>query len=353
MKYILLLLFSFTLQAQSLLLLFNDEVDSTTTLPSAVWAQDPTLQMFTGGVPTLGTELATNGDFSAWTGDNPDGWIVSGENASNYITEVSGKARIVSDGTAVTMYQFKASLNLYYLSSIEITTSVSGKLQYGDVGALKAISAIGVYHTVSKATGTASPYVKRDAACDITVDNASFKLLTNFTPPTNVTDYSGSATGTFLGSMETVQPGTNTTGIEKGFIFDGVNDYIAVACTTSTTNSTLSAWVNFSTTGSERYIFGTTTGYVTKSSSEVIQASSGTIYLDGQPYSGSAVTANTWHLITVTGITLSGTQLNIGASITPGSYFQGFIDKAGRYNGTLSANQVLKLYNDTKSRYGL
>lgn len=124
-------------------------------------------------------------------------------------------------------------------------------------------------------------------------------------------------------------------------------------CTQAQTYS-VSAWVNFTTwnSGVERYIFGMTTGTIYKNTSNNLVASSGTIYLDGVPYvNGTALVG--WHQVTVSGITLSGTSFNIGASITPGSYFQGFIDKAGIYNGTLSANQVLKLYNDQKARYGL
>ncbi len=38
---------------------------------------------------SLGAELITNGDFSAWTGDNPNSWTVSGESGSDPIVTQS------------------------------------------------------------------------------------------------------------------------------------------------------------------------------------------------------------------------------------------------------------------------
>lgn len=53
-----------------------------------------------GGGEALGAELITNGDFSAWTSDDPDDWVVSGEDVNNYITEDAGCARIISDNSS-------------------------------------------------------------------------------------------------------------------------------------------------------------------------------------------------------------------------------------------------------------
>jgi hypothetical protein len=50
--------------------------------------------------PTLGSELVTNGDFSSFTGDNPDNFTVLNEDANNFVTESSGQLRMVSDNSA-------------------------------------------------------------------------------------------------------------------------------------------------------------------------------------------------------------------------------------------------------------
>ena len=47
-----------------------------------------------------GDELITNGDFSNWTGDNPDNYLVLNEDANNYVTESNGQLRMVSDDSA-------------------------------------------------------------------------------------------------------------------------------------------------------------------------------------------------------------------------------------------------------------
>lgn len=52
----------------------------------------------TTGGPLNDGNVVTNGNFSAWTGDNPDGWTLDfTEDAGRYVTEVSGKARFVSN----------------------------------------------------------------------------------------------------------------------------------------------------------------------------------------------------------------------------------------------------------------
>lgn len=114
----------------------------------------------------------------------------------------------------------------------------------------------------------------------------------------------------------------------------------------------VSAWVNFTTwnSGVERYIFGMTTGTISKNTSNNLVASSGTIYLDGVPYSNGTAMVG-WHFVTVSGITLAGDNINIGASITPGSYFQGFIDQVNIYDGAISQAQITILYNNSKTRY--
>lgn len=54
-----------------------------------------------------GDERVTNGNFSAWTGDDPDGWflIEAGDATSNISQDPVGQCRLVSDGTVVSLKQ--------------------------------------------------------------------------------------------------------------------------------------------------------------------------------------------------------------------------------------------------------
>ena len=86
-----------------------------------------------GAGETLGSELVTNGDFSAWTGDNPDNWLIMGtENANNFITESpSGSMRLVSDGSLMGIRQ----ANLYTIGRLYKNTAqvdaLTGKAYIG------------------------------------------------------------------------------------------------------------------------------------------------------------------------------------------------------------------------------
>ncbi|KYK26813.1 hypothetical protein AYK26_04470 [Euryarchaeota archaeon SM23-78] len=50
--------------------------------------------------PPIGDELIVNGDFSSWSNDNPVGWTMEySEGANNYITQSSGRCRLVDLNT--------------------------------------------------------------------------------------------------------------------------------------------------------------------------------------------------------------------------------------------------------------
>jgi hypothetical protein len=55
---------------------------------------------------TLDSELVTNGNFAAWSGDNPTSWTLSGtETGTAYVTESAGKCRIVTDSAIMGINQ--------------------------------------------------------------------------------------------------------------------------------------------------------------------------------------------------------------------------------------------------------
>ena len=89
-----------------------------------------------------GTELITNGDFSAWTGDNPDNWTVTENNVETFVEEDSGKCRLRStDGTTVGIYQSGIlEVGKPYQVSFDIVSVTSGSLKLGTDNAASNIA---------------------------------------------------------------------------------------------------------------------------------------------------------------------------------------------------------------------
>lgn len=80
--------------------------------------------------PLYGPELIVNGDFSTWTGDNPDGWTVVGEDATHQVTQVAGGARYLSNTASPVLALIQDVLDPLgkYVMIIEIVDYVSGML---------------------------------------------------------------------------------------------------------------------------------------------------------------------------------------------------------------------------------
>lgn len=123
----------------------------------------------------FGSDLVTNGDFSAWTGDNPDGWTVTevGDSTSNITENPSGQCQIISDGTQVGINQPIISIGDLFYYSIDVISLVSGGLWLGfgtnanDV----FIDSVGTYTGYYIGHDGDRFHIKRSAACDITIDN--------------------------------------------------------------------------------------------------------------------------------------------------------------------------------------
>jgi hypothetical protein len=103
---------------------------------------------------TTGSELVVNGNFAAWTGDNPDGWTLDGaEDANNYVTQSpTGKAKIVMDATGGVFRAIKQTSILttgkWYAASLVVSNYVSGQYCIFDP--------IGGYITNFNSAGTAT-----------------------------------------------------------------------------------------------------------------------------------------------------------------------------------------------------
>lgn len=135
----------------------------------------------------LGSELAVNGDFANWTGDDPDNWSVVSEDANNYITEHANGARLVSDLSAgVYMRQdFTTETNKFYKLTVTLTNYVSGDVRikiYNTVHDFEEMgwTANGTYSTYFWANDTSIPirfYRSALGATDLVYNNISVNLV--------------------------------------------------------------------------------------------------------------------------------------------------------------------------------
>jgi hypothetical protein len=130
--------------------------------------------------PTEGGELVTNGDFSAWTGDDPDGWTVLNEDANNYVTQNPvGQCQLISDNSApIEIRQSILSVGSWYAAAVDCTASIDPSVVYR-VGNNTAsiLAAVQLYFATVRAS-TALVQLFRSGACNVTFDNVSVKQLT-------------------------------------------------------------------------------------------------------------------------------------------------------------------------------
>lgn len=130
--------------------------------------------------PVAGDEAVTNGAFTAWTGDDPDNWTVSGEDANNYVTEDAGKARMVSDNSAsLLMRQTCGTSGMWYAGSVDVTAAASGSvgLQRAAGTSFLILNAVQNYAWTWRHAADSWRMI-RGGACDITIDNFSLKPIT-------------------------------------------------------------------------------------------------------------------------------------------------------------------------------
>lgn len=131
-----------------------------------------------GVVPVLGSELVTNGDFANWTGDDPDGWTVPAEDASNFITEVSGTARYVAASGGFQVSQTPLTADTWVRVSVDSTAHTTGTLGV-TVGITTNVVEIGTPATYTSTwlTDSISFAFRRKTSCDVTIDNVTAKQL--------------------------------------------------------------------------------------------------------------------------------------------------------------------------------
>lgn len=153
---------------------------------------------------SLGAELLTNGNFAAWTLDDPDSWTVVGEVVAdpavhqtapneNHTGIGTGACNLYSSATnnAPGIQQVVLTASNIFEASANITNYVSGNLKIGDSALANALNnqTTGVHRQLFRATNITFYIRASDTAPeDITIDDASVKLITKNTAQNAVAD---------------------------------------------------------------------------------------------------------------------------------------------------------------------
>jgi hypothetical protein len=153
----------------------------------------PKTLVVTSFTQSLGAELLTNGDFSAWTGDNPDGWTVTGESGGD--PEVTERAPTALHGDAVgaggACNFYRTVAGAVYITQTVCTVGkwyeVANELTARAAGEVASVQPFGFFawgttvttrRFLGRATNTAVNFYNTATAIDLTIDNASAKLIT-------------------------------------------------------------------------------------------------------------------------------------------------------------------------------
>jgi hypothetical protein len=139
----------------------------------------------------LGDELIVNGDFSAWTGDDPTNWIVEENGTTTNITEVSGGARIISvDGTNVYMYANSTTnfltIGKKYLYEVVIDVASGGLKTDVQYPTLIYDSGSGTYTGTFTATTEKFNICRHSGVTDVTVSSVSIREVIPTWLPTDL-----------------------------------------------------------------------------------------------------------------------------------------------------------------------
>lgn len=156
-------------------------------LTGSTWATDGNGRGY--NTPTLGSELLTNGDFSAWTSDDPDGWTVSGESGSDpAMSEVgsgedhtgpgSGSANYYSTATPMYMHQSPSTVGAWYQHESVVSYALNSNLgwRWGFIG--NHALGNGTNVDTDRASSAQFTLIRQSLPVDTTLDSISLKQLT-------------------------------------------------------------------------------------------------------------------------------------------------------------------------------
>jgi hypothetical protein len=198
---------------------------------------------------TLGPELITNGNFSAWSGaadpDNtPTGWNKYTSAAGYYMQNASGAARLVTDGTVMGIWQTLTLLPVGRTAKIELDIDANtgnGILFSGLVTAAIYTTTTGHKTHISRVSNVnIGPVRASGSPSDVTFDDVSVKEY-------YLSDASTSAR--HLSPANQMTWNTLTSGI-KVLNFDGTTDLIDTGADYYGTGAiTLVRWIRPETAG--------------------------------------------------------------------------------------------------------
>lgn len=138
---------------------------------------DNTMRMTINGISAsvgLSNEQNTNSTFTSWTGDNPDTWTVTGEDANNYITQHASGAKIVSNNSAnVFMSKTLFTAGKVYKIEITKTNHVAGYIRWVNprTGAIENIAATNANGVFTFSTPTVRNSIYQGAIFNFYRDN--------------------------------------------------------------------------------------------------------------------------------------------------------------------------------------
>jgi len=107
----------------------------------------------------LKPDVILNGDFSNWTGDDPDDWSILGtEDFNTFVTEDINGAKFVTAGNLIGLEQNILTIGKEYTIKIVVHSVTTGSLKVGDNlsvdNIFNQISTAGTYETTFTATST-------------------------------------------------------------------------------------------------------------------------------------------------------------------------------------------------------
>ena len=173
----------------------------------------------------LGSDLVTNGDFSAWSGaadpnNVPTSWTVNNNDATNFVQDSTSKARIISDGGTALLLLQTAFLEVgkTYILTLDATSEGVGigagiKINSGVVGDVGSVSTVGS-KTFTFTANSTDIFIFRETggqATDITIDNVEvkefsldplYRFILLVTPPSTTSGAFDYPIGTVTGNTQ-------------------------------------------------------------------------------------------------------------------------------------------------------
>jgi hypothetical protein len=134
----------------------------------------------------LDNDIVIDGDFTNWTGvfpnELPDGWSRAGTtpDVNNYITDINGACKIVSNGVLTGIVKNILAANTTYLISFDlIDNTLSGwEIAAAGIQLFGVSFKIGKNYAFIQTTVASTLTIKRSASCNVTIDNFKVQEVT-------------------------------------------------------------------------------------------------------------------------------------------------------------------------------